>query len=176
MSRVDGIVNGKMKMQSNSPDVGKTPSESSVHLAQLMLPEHANPLGNVHGGVIMKLADEAGSLAAMRHAGMHAVTVFVESMTFDEPVAVGALLHLNAQVSWVGRSSIEVLVRVDAENPLTGHVVATNSAFFVYVALDKNGTPTLVPRLVCENERQKELVADGEKRKSARLSIRSDNN
>ena len=163
-------------MQNNINDVGKTPSESAVHLAQLMLPEHANPLGNVHGGVIMKLADEAGSLAAMRHAGMHAVTVFVESMTFNEPVEVGALLHLNAQLSWVGRSSIEVLVRVDAENPLTADVVATNSAFIVYVALDKQGKPTLVPRLVCENELQKELMAEGEKRKSVRLSIRSQNN
>tara|TARA_Y100000590_G_scaffold288638_1_gene324991 strand:+ start:9327 stop:9857 length:531 start_codon:yes stop_codon:yes gene_type:complete len=176
MNLVDCISNGHINMLNNIKDVGKTPSESAVHLAQLMLPEHANPLGNVHGGVIMKLADEAGSLAAMRHAGRHTVTVFVESMTFNEPVEVGALLHLNAKLSWVGRSSIEVLVKADAENPLTGDVVATNSAFFVYVALDKKGVPTLVPRLVCENEQQKELMADGEKRKSARLSIRSQNN
>jgi uncharacterized protein (TIGR00369 family) len=109
-------------MKKNNLELGKESSGSRVHLAQLMLPEHANPLGNVHGGIIMKLADEAGSLAAMRYSGRHAVTVFIESMTFDEPVQVGSLLHVNAHVSWVGRTSMEVLVRVDAENPLTGHV------------------------------------------------------
>ena len=156
-------------MKKNNLELGKESSESRVHLAQLMLPEHANPLGNVHGGIIMKLADEAGSLAAMRYAGKHAVTVFVESMTFDEPVQVGSLLHVNAHVSWVGSTSMEVLVRVDAENPLTGHVSETNSAFFVYVALDHQRRPTLVPRLICETTKEKELMADGENRRKTRL-------
>ena len=163
-------------MRNNNLEFGKASSKSCVHLAQLMLPAYANPLGNVHGGVIMKLADEAGSLAAMRHAGRHAVTIFVESMTFNEPVQVGSLLHVNAQVSWVGRTSLEVLVRVDAENPLTGHTAETNSAFFVYVALDHQRRPTLVPRLICETTKEKELMANGEKRKKVRLGIKQANN
>ena len=145
-------------------------SESCVHTAQLMLPEHANPLGNVHGGVIMKLADEAGSLAAMRHAGSHAVTVFVESMTFDKPVEVGSLLHFNAQVSWVGQTSMEVLVKVDAEDPLTGDTIETNSAFFVYVALDNERKPTSVPGLISETDEEKEMIDNGEKRKLLRIA------
>jgi acyl-CoA hydrolase len=134
--------------------------------------EHANPLGNVHGGTIMKLADEAGGLAAMRHAGRPTVTVFIDSMTFDKPVQVGALLHLYALVSWVGRTSVEVLVTVEAENPFTGKRVETNSAFFVYVALDDDGCPTPVPRLICESVQERERIAAGEKRQRHRLSLR----
>mgnify|MGYP001194803487 FL=1 len=156
-------------MNSTKIGLSKQPSESFVHTAQLMLPEHANTLGNVHGGVIMKLADEAGSLAAMRHAGSHAVTVFVESMTFDKPVQVGFLLHFNAKVTWVGTTSMEVLVKVDSENPLTGDTVETNSAFFVYVALDDCRKPTLVPELSCETEVEQEMMDSGEKRRLQRI-------
>ena len=157
--------------QREQPD-GKVAGASCVSIAQLMQPEHANPLGNVHGGTIMKLADEAGGLAAMRHAGRPTVTVFIDSMTFDKPVQVGALLHLYALVSWVGRTSVEVLVTVEAENPFTGKRVETNSAFFVYVALDDDGCPTPVPRLICETVQERERIAAGEKRQRHRLSLR----
>ena len=150
---------------------GKPVSTSAVSIAQLMLPEHANPLGNVHGGLIMKLADEAGSLAAVRHAGRHSVTVFIDSMTFEEPVHVGELLHLYAQLSWVGRSSMEVVVKVESENPITGSRAETNSAYIVYVALDENGRTTQVPPLICETEEQRKRMTAGEKRQRYRLSL-----
>ena len=136
-----------------------------------MLPEHANPLGNVHGGLIMKLVDEAGSLAAVRHARRHSVTVFIDSMTFEEPVHVGELLHLYAQLSWVGRSSMEVVVKVESENPLTGSRVETNSAYIIYVALDENGLTTQVPPLICETLEHRKRMAAGEKRHRHRLSL-----
>ena len=163
---------GKADVKQREQPDGKVAGASCVSIAQLMQPEHANPLGNVHGGTIMKLADEAGGLAAMRHAGHPTVTVFIDSMTFYKPVQVGALLHLHAQVSWVGHTSVEVLVTVEAENPLNGERVETNSAFFVYVALDDNGRPTPVPRLICETEQERKHMAAGEKRQRYRLSLR----
>ena len=89
-------------------------------LSMLMNPEHANALGNVHGGVIMKLVDEAGGLAAMRHARSPVVTVAIDSMTFDEPIYVGNLVTLTAELTYIGRTSMEVRVSVAAEDPLTG--------------------------------------------------------
>ena len=100
-----------------------------------MTPEHSNGFGNVHGGVIMRIVDEAGAICAMRHAQRPCVTIAIDSMTFREPVHVGALLMCEARVSYVGRTSIETAVRVHAENPITGETTHTNSAFVVYVAL-----------------------------------------
>jgi acyl-CoA hydrolase len=126
----------------------KCASDSQVTLSQQMMPSDANPLGNIHGGYIMKLVDEAGGLAAMRHARRPVVTVAVDSMSFLSPVRVGNLLTLRSTVNWVGTTSIEVGVRVEAENPVTGEIVHTNSAFAVYVALDDAGHPVSVPPLI----------------------------
>jgi uncharacterized protein (TIGR00369 family) len=123
-----------------------------VSISRLMLPEHANPLGNVHGGAVMKMIDEAGAICAMRHARRPCVTVTVDSMTFYSPVRVGEVVTCNARVHYVGQTSMEVGVRVRAENPLTGDVTHTNSARLVYVALDDQGRPTSVPRLRLESE------------------------
>ena len=121
--------------------------DSQVELNHFMMPEHANIHGNVHGGVIMKLADEAGALCAIRHANRPAVTVAIDSMTFLSPVHVGEVLTLVASLNYVGRTSMEVGVKVIAENPLTGDKTHTNSAYAVYVALDDAGRPIQVPRL-----------------------------
>src|SRR5579863_6887606 len=94
----------------------KTPAGSRVRLSVVMNPEHANALGNVHGGVIMKLVDEAGALAAMRHARSIVVTVAIDSMTFMEPVYVGNLVTVDAEITYVGRTSIETRVTVSAED------------------------------------------------------------
>lgn len=151
---------------------GKTTKESRLTINQLMLPEHANTLGNVHGGWIMKLADEAGGLCATRHARRHAVTVAIDSMTFDEPVHVGELLELTAEVTWTGRTSMEVVVNVVAENPLTGDRVSTNSAYLVYVALDERGRPTPVPPLIPQTDAERERMAAAQKRQDYRVRQR----
>src|SRR5689334_4622764 len=126
----------------------QTPRASEIALNQLMLPEHANAFGNVHGGVIMKMVDEAGAIAAMRHARKPCVTIAIDSMTFKQPIHVGQLMVCQARVSYVGRSSIEVQVLVHAENLLTREVTHTNSAYVVYVALAPDGRSSSAPELL----------------------------
>lgn len=125
----------------------KTIADSAFTLSSLMGPQDANALGNVHGGVIMKMVDEAGALVAMRHANHPVVTVAIDSMTFMEPIRVGALVQCRAALTYVGRTSMEVRVEVVAENPMTGESQVTNTAYLVYVALDSAGKPTSVPAL-----------------------------
>ncbi len=166
---------------SNSPDLvadvrggdrtlaPKRAADSQVTLSQQMMPSDANPLGNVHGGQVMKLVDEAGGLAGMRHARRPVVTVAVDSMSFLSPVKVGHLLTLRASVNWVGKTAIEVGVRVEAENPITGEITHTNSAFAVYVALDDDGRPCPVPPLILTTEDEKRRWEEAEARQELRL-------
>jgi uncharacterized protein (TIGR00369 family) len=148
----------------------KRVKDSQIELSQLMMPEHANPLGNIHGGFIMKLVDEAGGLCAMRHAQRPAVTVAIDSMTFLSPINVGHLVILQASLNYVGRTSMEIGVKVVAENPITGERVHTNSAYVVYVALDDHGQPTEVPGLLLETEEEQRRWAAGKARQAHRLS------
>lgn len=154
----------------DSPLPGKTVSLSRISIAQLMQPEHANVLGNVHGGVIMKLVDEAGALACMRHAQQRVVTVAIDQMTFRQPIRLGDLVILTAEVSFVGRTSMEAEVCVEAENPITGKRIPTNTAYLVYVALDESGRPVPVPPLILENEEQRERYEQGKARQEHRLA------
>ena len=145
-------------------------SASQIQLAQLMQPEHANNLGNVHGGWIMKLVDEAGALACMRHAQCKVVTVAIDSMTFRNPIRIGDLVILNAEVSFVGHTSMETEVKVIAENPITGERTTTNTAYLVYVALDDQGRPQSVPQIVAETAQQKERMEQAKARQAHRLA------
>ena len=135
-----------------------------------MQPEHANNLGNVHGGWIMKLIDEAGGLCATRHARRPAVTVAVDSLRFLSPVHVGDLVTFTAHLNWVGRTSMEVEVNVEAEHLLTGQKTHTNSAYLVYVALDQEGHPVEVPGLILETEEERRRWMQGAQRQADRLS------
>ena len=135
-----------------------------------MHPEHANLLGNVHGGWIMKLVDEAGALACMRHAQKKVVTVAIDSMTFRQPIKIGDLVVLNAEVTYTGHTSMEAMVQVIAENPVTGEQTHTNTAYLVYVALDNKGRPTTVPALVTKTEEEKQRMEQAKKRQAYRIS------
>ena len=153
---------------------GKKPAaKSAILLHQLMTPEHSNGFGNVHGGVIMRIVDEAGAICAMRHAHRPCVTIAIDSMTFREPVHVGALLICEARVSYVGRSSIETSVLVHSENPITGETTHTNSAFIVYVALGDDGRPCPVPELELETDAERQAFAEGEARQKHRVAQRN---
>jgi uncharacterized protein (TIGR00369 family) len=152
-----------------NPQPSKTMRASRVTLSQLMHPEHANLLGNVHGGWIMKLVDEAGALASMRHAQRKVVTVAIDSMVFRQPIRLGDLIILNAEVTYTGRTSMEVEVQVQAENPITGERMHTNTAYLVYVALDDYGRPTGVPPLEAETEEEKERMQQAKGRQERRL-------
>ena len=142
---------------------------SRISIAQLMQPEHANNLGNVHGGWIMKLVDEAGALACMRHAGRRVVTVAIDSMVFRQPIRIGDLVILNAEVTYTGRSSVEAEVQVVAENPVTGERTHTNTAYLVYVALDDAGNPTSIPPVQAETEDEAKKLEEGRERQKRRL-------
>ena len=150
----------------------KTMRASRISIAQMMQPEHANNLGNVHGGWIMKLVDEAGALACMRHAQRRVVTVAVDSLVFREPIKIGDLVILNADVTYTGRTSMEAEVQVIAENPITGELTYTNTAYLVYVALDDAGQPTPVPQLIAETDDEKRRMDLAMERQKHRLKQR----
>ena len=143
---------------------------SRISIAQLMQPEHANNLGNVHGGWVMKLVDEAGALACMRHAQRRVVTVAIDSMVFRQPIRIGDLVILNAELAYVGRTSMEAEVQVVAENPITGERTHTNTAYLVYVGLDDAGNPAPVPPLLAETEEEKARIKQAKARQQYRLS------
>src|SRR5690554_5606823 len=147
----------------------KRVADSRVVLSMMMNPAHANALGNVHGGEIMKLADEAAGLVAMRHARSAAVTVAIDSMTFDEPIYVGNMVTLVAELTYTGRTSMEIRVAVSAEDPLTGTLVHTNVAYFVFVAIDPQGRPHPVPPLAIETPQEQLRFQQAKERQEERV-------
>lgn len=147
-------------------------SADELTLAQVMLPEDANPRGNIHGGTLMKLADTAGGVCATRHTRRRVVTVVMDSMTFEEPVYVGNLVVVHAQVTWTGRTSIETEVSIKAEDVLTGEVRRISTAYFVYVAIDENGRPAPVRPLELRTREQRERWAAAEERRERRMRRR----
>ena len=151
---------------------GKPVSASQVVLSHLMQPFDANVAGNVHGGVILRLMDEAGGVAAARHCRARTVTAAIDSFSFLSPVYVGNLVTVKASLNWVGHSSMEVGVRVEAEDLRTGRVTHTASGYLVYVCLDAEGRPVEVPRLITETEEDRRRMAEAEERQQARLKMR----
>lgn len=147
----------------------KKVSESSAVTVLPMTPQDANVAGNVHGGVIMKLIDEVGGIVAVRHARSNAVTASVDKIDFFHPVFIGDVLTLRASLNLVGKTSMEVGVRVEAENPLTGETRHTASAFLTYVALDRNGRPMEMAPLILETEEDKRRNRDAQARREVRL-------
>jgi len=154
----------------NEEPKAKAMSASKISIAQLMQPEHANNLGNVHGGWIMKLVDEAGALACMRHAQRRVVTVAIDQMVFRQPIRIGDLVILNARVTYTGRTSMEAEVQVTAENPVTGEQTHTNTAYLVYVAMDEEGNSVPVPALYAETDEEKLCMQQARARQKHRLT------
>jgi acyl-CoA hydrolase len=159
-----------IKMENNLNP--KTIRASQITLAQLMQPEHANSSGFVHGGSIMKLVDEAGALSCMRHSGYRVVTVAIDSMVFTQPINIGNLVTLSAQVTYAGLTSMEAEVIVVAEDPITGQKTHTNKAYLIYVALDKNHIPVPVAPLTADTPEDQARLEAGKKRQLERLARR----
>jgi acyl-CoA hydrolase len=148
--------------------------ESQVELSQSMGIEDANLAGFVHGGVIMKLVDSAGGLAAIRHARGLVVTAAIDEMVFIEPIQLGALVTVKASVNLVGRTSMEVGVRVETEHVLSGERAHASSAYLVFVAIDEDtGRPREVPGLIAETPIQKRRMREAQIRREARLARRA---
>ncbi|MEW1628685.1 acyl-CoA thioesterase [Streptomyces sp. NPDC089173] len=152
---------------------GKPTAASRTTLSHIMTGNDTNLLGTVHGGVIMKLVDDAAGAVAGRHSGGPAVTASMDEMVFLEPVRVGDLVHVRAQVNWTGRSSMEVGVRVMAErwNESTP-AQQVGSAYLVFAAVDADGKPRRVPPVVPETERDKRRYQEAQIRRTHRLARR----
>ncbi len=149
---------------------GKRVQDSSVIMAQMMIPQDANPAGNVHGGVVVKHIDEAAGVVAARHARSNVVTASIDRMDFHTPVFVGDVVFFKASLNLVGRTSMEIGVRVEAENLLTGTIRHAASAYLTYVALDAQGRPREVPPLILETEEEKHRHREARDRREVRLA------
>ena len=146
----------------------KRVSDTRITMAQVMNPEDANPYGNVHGGVIMKLIDTTAGVVAGRHCRSNVVTASIERLDFHQAVSIGDLVILKASLNLVSRTSMEVGVRVEAENPRTGEVRWTASAHLTFVSLDVNGRPAPVPPLILETEEDIRRNCEAKLRREAR--------
>ncbi len=147
----------------------KRVADSSITMSQLMLPSDANPWGNVHGGSIVKLVDSAAGVVATRHCRTRVVTARIDQMSFLRPVYIGNVVTLKAAVNDTGRTSLEVGVRVEAEDLTTGETWHVGSAYLVFVALDEQGRPTPVPPVIAETPEERRRQAEARARRARRL-------
>ena len=151
---------------------GRHPRESDSVISELMMPQHANIMGNVFGGVLLSLVDRAAAVAAIRHARRQCVTVSVDKVNFREPIRVGELVTALARVNYTGRTSMEIGVKVIAENVLTGERRHTNSCYLTYVALNEMGEPAEVPPIVPETADEKRRYERAAQRRASRVMDR----
>ncbi len=147
----------------------KRVSDSKIEIAQLMYPEHANPAGNVHGGYILKIVDEAAAIAAARHSHQNIVTASVDRMDFISPVYIGNLIFAKASINYTGKTSMEIGVRVEAECIRTGIHTHVGSAYLTFVALDENDKPIEIPQILPETEEEKRRFIEAQERREKRL-------
>ena len=148
--------------------------ETQATLIRWMSITDANSAGFVHGGTVMKLCDEAAGIAAIKHCRTRVVTAAIDRMTFMHPVHVGELLTCRAAVNAVWHTSMEVGVRVEAENPLTGEARHTSTAYLTMVALDDHGRPTTVAPLLTESPDEERRMREAELRRRNRLAEREE--
>lgn len=158
-------------MQEKAPVTERAPSESSSMVSELLFPQHVNNLGHVFGGVILSMVDRAAAVAAMRHAGRACVTVSIDRVDFREPIYSGELVTCSAQVNYVGRTSMEVGVRVEAENLITGTRRHTNTCYLTFVAIGEDARPVAVPRLRLETDEERQRFREGERRREVRIAL-----
>jgi len=149
---------------SKSNTEGRTVKHSAVTMSELILPHQANPLGKAHGGEIMKLMDTAAGVVALRHAHTAVVTARVDGINFYHPIKVGDLVTVNAFLTFVGRSSMEVEVEVITEDIISEKTTHALTAYFIMVALNEQGKPAKVPPLIVSSKKQKDLWEKGKRR------------
>lgn len=155
-----------------TPRPRKTVSESRHESAEIMMPEHANILGHVFGGVILSMMDKVAAVAAIRHARSACVTVSIDRVDFKEPIHLGDLVLMYSSVNFVGRTSMEVGVRVEAEDMISGRRRHTNSCYLTFVAVDRNGRPVEVPELVPQTPDETRRYEAARERRRRRLEER----
>jgi len=158
-----------MSEETHPAQAGKTPRESYTVLAESMMPDQLNHHGNVFGGVILALVDKCGGVVARRHARLPVVTVSIDRVEFKEPVYANDYVEAHGRIAYVGRTSMDVLVEVTAEEVETGKRRHTNTCTLTYVALDRlNGRPAPVPPLLLETDEDRRLHAAAARRRERR--------
>lgn len=155
-----------------APRPSRAVRESQHDTSALMMPMDENARGHVFGGAILAMMDKTAAVCAMRHARSPCVTVSVDRVDFREPIFVGELVHMKASVNWAGRTSMEIGIRIEAENMLTGARRHTNSCYVTFVAIDSDGRPADVPQLVPESPDEKRRYAAATERRRRRLEER----
>jgi acyl-CoA hydrolase len=163
-------------MSSENSPIEKNPADSHAEVIVRMFPSDANPAGNVFGGEILKHIDMVAGIVAQRHSQLNAVTVSMDSVNFIKPVFVGNVLKLNARINYVHNSSMEIEVKAEAEDIMTGIRTITGMAFVTFVALDKNGKPAHVPRLALKTDEDRKKFEEGKIRMEQRLKHRQKSN
>jgi acyl-CoA hydrolase len=153
---------------------GKAPKESWVEMTELVLPQHTNQRGTAFGGTVVSWVDIAASVCAMRHSGIGVVTASIDAMHFLAPVKRGWIMNIFAAVNYTGTTSMEVGVKVLAENPLTGRKFHTASAYLTMVALDEYNKPTPIPQVIPQTDKEKERFEAAKERKKRRLEVRDE--
>lgn len=146
--------------------------ESQHETSELMMPQHANNLGHVFGGVVLAMMDRTAAVSAIRHARTTCVTASIDRVDFREPIHLGELVVMKASVNFAGRTSMEVGVRVEAEDLLTGNRRHTNSCYLTFVAVDRHGRPVPVPPLLAETEQEQRRHRAAAERRRRRLEER----
>jgi acyl-CoA hydrolase len=149
----------------------KKPSESESVVSELMMPNQVNNLGHVFGGEVLSMVDRAAAVAAMRHAGSSAVTVSIDRVDFREPIQTGELVTCTARVNYVGRTSMEVGVKVEAENLISGTKRFTNMCFLTFVAIDSNHRPARVPPLDLSDPEDERRFREARRRREVREAL-----
>ncbi|MDB4943127.1 MAG: Acyl-CoA thioester hydrolase [Labilithrix sp.] len=145
-------------------------SHSRTQMTEYVLPQHANALGNIFGGQVMAWVDLCAAICAQRHCGRMAVTAFVDDLKFEQPVRVGEVLVLDARVTAVFRTSMELEVVVQGEDARSGRRWPCVDARLTFVAIDEDGKPTAVPPLLCDTEELRASQEAGQARRAARLA------
>ena len=148
-------------------------SLSKVVMTELVLPSHTNSLGTIFGGTVMSWVDIAAAICAQRHSQKQVVTAHIDDLQFVAPVYKGWIVNLKASVNYTGRTSMEVGVRVDAENPMTNETFHTATAYLTFVALDSHGKPSEVPPIEPSSEDEKRRFEAAQARREHRLSKRT---
>ena len=154
-----------------SPGEPRSPVYSEVQVSELMMPGQVNNHGHVFGGVVLSMADRAAGVCAMKHSSLPCVTVSIDRVDFREPIFAGEFLTCKARVNFVGRSSMEIGVRVDAENFFTGEKRHTNTCYLTFVAIDSDHRPVPVPPLKLETEEDEKRFREGQRRREVRIAL-----
>jgi acyl-CoA hydrolase len=159
------------RIMADAPPEPRSPRQSEAVVSELMMPHQVNNVGHVFGGEILSMVDRAAAVSAMRHSGRPSVTVSIDQVEFKEPIFSGELVTCLAQVTYVGRTSMEVDVQVTAENLLTGVKRNTNSCYLTFVAIDEDHRPCPVPPLKPETPEEERRYREGERRREVRLQL-----